>query len=145
MKSRNEYLTYCSCQIIDITQLIDIQLNKSPIFSKNVADGRWQFIWGQGTRVKKMVKKLLIYIYIYILKFLSSTFRCRVENCHLPSAIIVPSQTILKRLTFATGKHWPFPENHWPLTLNVKKSPKIEKKSTNACISQKKVVTLYRN
>ena len=83
-----------------------MQPNKSPIFFENVADGRWQFIWGQGTMVEKMVKKLLIYIYnIYILKILSPTFRCRVENCHLPSAIIVPSQTILKRLTFATGKH----------------------------------------
>ena len=56
VKSRNEYLTYCSCQIIDITQLIDIQLNKSTIFSRTMADGRWQFIWGQGTRMKKMVK-----------------------------------------------------------------------------------------
>ena len=64
-KSLDEYLTYCSCQIIDITQLIDIQLNKSTIFSRTMADGRWQFIWGQGTMVEKMVKKLLIYIYIY--------------------------------------------------------------------------------
>ena len=47
-----------------------MQPNKSPIFFENVADGRWQFIWGQGTMVEKMVKKLLIYIYIYIKNFI---------------------------------------------------------------------------
>ena len=64
---------------------------------------------GTGYKGEKNGKKTLniyiIYILkIYILKFLSSTFRCRVENCHLPSAIIVPSQTILNRLTIPTGK-----------------------------------------
>ena len=43
--------------------LIHNQINP-PIFFENVADGRWQFIWGQGTMVEKMVKNSS-YIYIY--------------------------------------------------------------------------------
>ena len=82
---------------------------------------------GTGYKGEKNGKKTLN-IYIYILKFLSSTFRCRVENCHLPSAIIVPSQTILNRLTIPTGKRDHFLKIVDPLTFNVKKSPFFRKK-----------------
>ena len=83
---------------------------------------------GTGYNGGKNGKKTLNIYIIYILKILSPTFRCRVENCHLPSAIIVPSQTILNRLTIPTGKRDHFLKIVDPLTFNVKKSPFFRKK-----------------